>query len=119
MKIKKNPAMAGFFCLSFYLFCCTDFRSFLRRLCGFRAAGAEFLHLAGRVDELFRARVERVAVRANFHLDVFLGGADNIFFSAGALDGGLFVIFRMDISFHIDGCSSADLPAEVLTKEET
>ena len=60
----------------------------------------EFLDAAGRVNELFFARVERMAGTANFYAQRFAGGTRNERVAAGAGNSDVRVVFRMNVSFH-------------------
>src|SRR5260221_7769172 len=59
----------------------------------------ELLDAARRVNELHLAGEERMARRADFGVDVFLGAARGELVAAAAGDGGFFV-FRVDVFFH-------------------
>lgn len=65
-----------------------------------RGAGLEFLHAAGSVDHLILSGVEGVAVAANFHLKLSLGGTDMKGLAAGALDHAFLVVLWVDAVFH-------------------
>src|SRR5437867_998235 len=71
-------------------------------LCGlcFGHALLELVHAAGSVDELLRARVERMAHVANSHQDRRLRRARLDHVPARATNLGV-LIFRMDIGFHV------------------
>ena len=79
------------------------------------AAGLELLDASGGVDDLFVAGEERVALRANFHIDRFLRRADKKSGTASA--GGLRrrKIFRVNVCFHMSQLpvSSGLLPVKV------
>src|SRR3954447_22947305 len=62
-------------------------------------AALEALHAATRVDQLLLARVERVAVRADLHVDLGLGRAGRELVAAGAADVSLDVL-GMDVGLH-------------------
>ena len=62
-------------------------------------AALEALHAATRVDQLLLARVERVAVRADLHVDLVLGRARRELVAARAAHVSLDVL-RMDVSLH-------------------
>ena len=66
----------------------------------------EAFDAAFRVDELVLAREERVAARANFDLDVFLGGARLERVAAGASDLGLDVNGMNTLFHNTDLCVS-------------
>ena len=52
------------------------------------------------VNQLLLAGIERVALGANFNLDILLGGAGGKGVTAGATDGSLLVL-RMDAFSHL------------------
>ena len=52
------------------------------------------------VNQLLLAGIERVALGANFHTDIALGGTGGKSITAGAADGGLLVV-RMDAFSHV------------------
>src|SRR5215211_1834802 len=62
-------------------------------------AALEALHAATRVDQLLLARVERVAVRADLHVDLRLGRAGRELVAAGAADVSLDVL-GVDVGLH-------------------
>src|SRR3954452_23598713 len=62
-------------------------------------AALEALHAATRVDQLLLARVERMAVRADLHVDLRLGRAGRELVAAGAADVSLDVL-GMDVGLH-------------------
>src|SRR5215210_996139 len=70
-------------------------------------AALEALHAAARVDQLLLARVERVAVRADLHVDVGLGRARRELVAARAAHVRLDVL-GMDVGLH--GPSSVEAP---------
>ena len=59
----------------------------------------ELIHAAAGVDQLLLAGVEGVALGADFHGDVLLGGTGLIHGAAGAADGGGLII-RVDSGLH-------------------
>jgi len=59
----------------------------------------EFFHASRRVDDFLLAGHERMAVGADFDLDVFFGGACFNHIAANARDGRRFVV-RMNPCFH-------------------
>src|SRR3954471_20280590 len=68
----------------------------------------EALHATTRVDQLLLAGVERMAVGADLHVHVALGGTRNELVPAGAAHGGLCVL-GMDVGLHNSyQCRSAD-----------
>lgn len=72
------------------------------RLCGcFFAACLELLDAASGVDQLLLTGEERMAVRADFNLELRLGGADFEHCAAGAGHLCFREIGRMDILFHM------------------
>src|SRR5918995_3416171 len=66
----------------------------------------EPLDLAGRVDDVLRAREERMAVAAHIDAQLRSGRADRPLGPAGAAVDLRFVILGMDIGLH--GCLSSD-----------
>src|SRR5689334_1461705 len=69
----------------------------------------EPLDLAGRVDDVLRARVERVAVAADVDAQLLAGGPDGPLTAAGsAMDLGLEVL-GMDVGLH--ACVDASVSA--------
>ena len=71
-----------------------------RRL--FVGLAGEFLHATCGVDNLLLSSKEWVARAAQFDVDVLLGGAGLVRFSAGTLDGGCKVRW-MDLCLHKGG----------------
>src|SRR5467141_3832397 len=61
---------------------------------------AEFLHAARRIDDLLLARVERVAGRADFHVQVLAQRRAGLERVSAAADYGDFLVFGMDFGFH-------------------
>ena len=73
----------------------------LRLLGGGRsAAGLEFLHAAGSVDNLVVAGIERVALAADFHIELLGGRTERQFSPASTGNDRTGVICRMSISLH-------------------
>ena len=62
-------------------------------------AAIEAVHTAAGIDQLLLAGVERVALRADFHVDLGLGGAGLDDVAARAGDGAVNVV-GMDTLFH-------------------
>ena len=60
----------------------------------------ELIHATAGIDELLLAGIERMALGADFNRDVLLGAAGLDHGTAGAADGGGFVI-GMDSGLHI------------------
>src|SRR5580658_2295732 len=61
---------------------------------------AELIHAAGSVDDLLLARIERVAVRAHFDLQILPDGRaclERVAAAAGHIDFG---VWRMNLGFH-------------------
>ena len=63
---------------------------------------AKTLDAATRIDQLLLARVERVTLRAELHVQVRLGAARGERVAAGAVHGRLFVL-GVDVFLHDDG----------------
>src|SRR5215210_3375856 len=78
-----------------------DWLGWLALVAAGAASGAalEALHAATRVDQLLLARVERVAVGADLHVDLRLGRAGRELVAAGAADVSLDVL-GMDVGLH-------------------
>src|SRR3954452_6146071 len=72
-------------------------------------AALEALHAATRVDQLLLARVERVAVGADLHVDLVLGRARRELVAARTADVGLDVL-RMDVGLHGFQCRAGVFP---------
>src|SRR5215208_1557530 len=73
-------------------------------------AALEALHAATRVDQLLLARVERVAVGADLHVDLGLGRARRELVAAGTADVSLDVL-RMDVNLHRHHCRAGYQPS--------
>src|SRR6266704_2983823 len=61
---------------------------------------AEFLHAARRIDDLLLARVERVAGRADFHVQILAQGRAGLERFSAAADDLDFLVIGMDFDFH-------------------
>src|SRR5437879_2272719 len=72
----------------------------LRRRLLPRVFPAEFLHAARRIDDLLLARVERVAGRADLHVQVLAQRREGLERISAAADYGDFLVFEMDFGFH-------------------
>ena len=72
---------------------------------------AELVHAAGRIHDLLLARVERMAVRADFHLEIVSQSRLRLErIAAGAAHVDFFVI-RVRVGFHGISLSGRILPA--------
>ena len=65
-----------------------------------RRAFFEFFNPAGRVDEILLARVKRVAIRTDFHVELLFGATGRESIAAGANHLGIGEISWMDTFFH-------------------
>lgn len=64
------------------------------------AAGLEFLHAAGGVDQLLFSGIERVAGIADFNRQFFLGRADVKYVAARARNLGVGIVLGVNVFFH-------------------
>ena len=73
--------------------------SFRRNLVGDTETLLELVDASAGVNQLLLAGKEGMAIAADFHADVLLGGADLELVAAGTLDGG-HLILGMNTLFH-------------------